>query len=282
MSYNKERIMADFHTKILVFTDIHIVDEGDRIIGIDPYERFREGLSHALSCHPDAARVVLMGDLAHHGRTTQYARLAELLKDVPVPVNLMMGNHDNRHVFLRQFPETELTREGYVQHMVDLGDTCLITLDTLDPTATPHHAGRLCEDRLAWLDRALVWAGGRQLIVALHHPPFKTGFIGMDNIALQDPGALRERLTDYAGEVHLLCGHVHRTVSGRAHGLSFTLFKSPCHQIPMVLNDASTSHSSDEPGAYGIVLAGPDGIIAHSEDFAIAAAAPPQHDPFSS
>lgn len=267
--------------KLLVFTDLHLVDQGETIIGIDPYLRFRDALHHALSSHPDATRLVLMGDLTHQGRTSQYARLADLLKNVPIPVSFMMGNHDNRDAFLRQFPDAEVTPQGHVQQMVDLGDTCLITLDTLETTAEPHHSGALCADRLAWLDRALLWAAGRQVIIALHHPPFATGFDGMDRIALNDPDPLRDRLVAYEGNIHLLCGHVHRTISGNSHGLSFTIFKSPAHQMPMMLGETGTSHSTDEPGAYGIVLFGPDCIIAHTEDFALADRAAAVHDPFS-
>lgn len=273
--------MIEAASKLLVFTDLHLVSEGDDIIGLDPAARFREGLEHALAQHPDAVRLVIMGDLAHHGRTAQYKRLNALMANVAMPVTYMMGNHDNRDVFRKVFPEAEATTGGYLQQMVDLGDTCLIALDTNERKPVPQHSGRLCAERLAWLEHALAWANGRQVVVAMHHPPLKTGFVGMDGIALQDPAPFRDMLKAYPGEVHLLCGHVHRTVSGRAHGLSFTLFKSPCHQQPMTLALDGTEHSVDEPGAYGIVLCGPDGIIVHSEDFATAAAATPLRDGYS-
>jgi len=268
--------------KILVFTDLHLLDDGEHIVGLDPAARFAEGLAHAVSQHPDAVRLVLMGDLTHHGRTAQYAQLRHLMRDVPMPVSYMMGNHDNREVFLKQFPEVETTSQGYVQQLIDLGSTsCLITLDTLDPKSDPQHSGRLCSDRLAWLERALTWADGRQVLLAMHHPPVMTGFAGMDSIALQSPETLRNMLRAYEGDVHVIFGHVHRTISGRSNGLSFTCFKSPCHQQPRVLGAAETDQSVDEPGAYGIVLCGPEGIVVHSEDFAPAAAATPLRDPFS-
>ena len=40
--------------KLLVFTDLHIVPEGERIIGIDPAERLSEAIKHAVALHPDA------------------------------------------------------------------------------------------------------------------------------------------------------------------------------------------------------------------------------------
>lgn len=280
-STKRERIMADLPTKLLVFTDLHLVNQGEDIIGLDPAARFAQGLHHALSQHPDAKRLVLMGDLTHQGRTAQYERLKTLLADVPVPVSYLMGNHDNRDVFRKLFPHAETTPSGDVQEMVDLGETCLITLDTLDPNADPAHSGALTAAQLTWLQNCLAWAEGRPVLIAMHHPPVETGFPGMDGIALRDPTALRVILNDYPGLVHVICGHVHRTISGHANGLSFTIFKSPCHQQPMMLGAADTDHSVDEPGAYGIVLAGPAGFVVHTEDFAIAEAATPLRDPFS-
>jgi len=192
----------------------------------------------------------------------------------------MLGNHDNRHVFLREFPDAAQTQDGHVQEMVDLGASVLITLDTFDPNPQPRHSGRLCDARQAWLARAFSWADGRPVLIALHHPPVMTGFSGMDAIALnaQDAGALRGMVSGYGGEVHLICGHVHRTISGREKGLSYTILKSPCHQQPMTLGVAGSEQSVDEPGAYGIVLASEDGFIVHSEDFAIAQAASVMRD----
>ena len=59
--------MNGFSTKVLVMTDIHITKPGQRIIGLDPTERFRACLTHAAQNHPDADALVLTGDLTHHG-----------------------------------------------------------------------------------------------------------------------------------------------------------------------------------------------------------------------
>ncbi len=72
---------------------------------------------------------------------------------------------------------------------------------------------------------------------------------------------------------HLVCGHVHRTISGSAAGVPFTILKSTCHQMPMVLGDGSSSLSIDEPGAYSIVLLGEDSVVACRENYELADAA---------
>ena len=98
--------------KILVMTDLHITPEGDSIIGLDPGARLAAGLAHAARAHPDAARLVLTGDLTHHGQPREYARLKHLLAGLPWPVTLMLGNHDARPAFRAAFPRPPWTPAG--------------------------------------------------------------------------------------------------------------------------------------------------------------------------
>ncbi|WP_261391107.1 metallophosphoesterase [Roseovarius atlanticus] len=100
--------------KIVVFTDIHFVPEGETIIGLDPAARFAQGLAHAQKHHPDAARIVITGDLTHHGTDPEYRRLQAALADVQIPVSLMLGNHDRRGPFRSVFTDAPQTPEGFV------------------------------------------------------------------------------------------------------------------------------------------------------------------------
>jgi 3',5'-cyclic AMP phosphodiesterase CpdA len=252
--------------KLLVMTDIHLTAGGLRIIGLDPEARFRAALAQALAEHGDAEALILMGDLTHHGAPEAYARLAEIVEDVPVPVIPMLGNHDDRTAFRAAFPGCEVTAAGHMQRVLDIGDHRVITLDTVDGPPYPmgHHAGHLCAERLAWLDVALAEAGERVCLVFAHHPPFATGIVGMDAIPLRNGDELLDRLS--GRQAHLFCGHVHRTISGRSRDVSWTMFKSTCHQGPLDLVTLDSSLSIDEPGAYGVLLLAPDGVVAHSED----------------
>ena len=249
--------------KILVFTDLHIKAEG-RIIGLDPVARFEIARDQALADHPDAEMVVLTGDLTHSGKPAEYARLAELLAPFPMPVLPMIGNHDDRAAFRAAFPGAP-EAEGFVQAVVPLGAHTLITLDS--KSEADHHAGRLCATRLAFLDAALAEAPG-PVTVFCHHPPFAIGFPGMDAIALVNGAELTERLAAH-GRAYLVAGHVHRTISGCRAGVPFTIFKSPCHQAPLDLAGADSTASTDEAGAYGLLLLEADGIVAHSQDVGV-------------
>lgn len=253
--------------KILAITDIHITEADKRIIGLDPLARFQQVLDAALHDHPDAAALILMGDLTHHGRPAQYERLAAALSDCPVPVISMVGNHDRRDAFLEVFTDAQITASSHVQAILDFPHHRVITLDTLDGPPYPpgHHSGRLCPERLAWLDDALVSAGDRIPLIFTHHPPFDTGIVGMDAIKLADGDKLLDRLAA-TPNAHLFCGHIHRTISGSVQGVPWTMFKSPCHQGALDLATPDSSLSLDEPGAYGLLLLHPSGVIAHSQD----------------
>ncbi len=255
--------------KILVFTDIHYVPEGEHIIGLDPVARFRQGLDHALRAHPDAARIIITGDLAHRGDPAEYARLRNTLAACPLPVSLMIGNHDRRATFLAAFPETPVTEAGFVQEVQDLGRHRLILLDTVDEAAEIAHSGYLCRDRLDWLQARLAASADHPVILFMHHPPITTGFNGMDRIGLRNRTELAEMLATYPNVCQIIAGHVHRTISGAVAGIPTAIFKSPCHQMPMALEDHNCHLSVDEPGAYGVLLLQDDGVIVHTEDFTL-------------
>ncbi len=248
--------------KVIVLSDLHMVAPGERIIGLDPHARLTACLDRVLADHPDAHCMVLTGDLTHHGTAAEYRRLRTVLAEIPMPVLPMIGNHDRREIFHAHFPEAPATAAGFVQAIRDLPGHRLITLDTVDGPLTD--AGAFCADRLRWLAAALAAADGRQPVVFAHHPPMMLGIPGMDAIRLQDGAPLLDLLRDHGA--HLICGHVHRTISGTARGVPFTIYKSPCHQGPLDLAVPDASLSIDEPGAFGVLLLMPGGVVAHSED----------------
>ena len=263
-------------TRIIVFTDLHMLPEGQTMIGLDPWQRLKAGLDHAARMHPGADRLVITGDLTHLGDRASYERVRALLADYPLPVSLTIGNHDNRDNFQMVFPEAARDEGGFVQEVIDYPDVRLVILDTHIPVRRGHpdySAGRLCPARLQWLDRQLAESGGRPVVVFMHHPPHDTGFRGMDAIKLLNGDAFYEVVLRHGNVRHIVAGHVHRTIGGSHRGIPFSIFKSPLHQQPMPFDIADTSSSVDEPGAYGILVVTPDGLQVHTEDYEIAARA---------
>lgn len=261
--------------KLIVFTDLHMVPPGERLLGLDPSERLRAGVDHVNERHPDAVGVIVTGDLTHRGDPESYLRVRSVLNGLSAPYRLMIGNHDRREAFAAAFPEAPRDRNGFVQQAFDLGDHRLILLDTAleGDDAGRSHAGVLCDRRLGWLDAELASAKGGPVILFMHHPPLAVGFPGMDRIALRNGEEFHRCLASHGNVRHIVAGHVHRTVSGSFRGVPFSIFKSPVHQQPMEMSSCDTSLSVIEPAAYGMLLLTPQGIVVHTEDYELAAGA---------
>lgn len=255
-------------TKLLCFTDLHIRRPGETIIGLDPIAKFRGALDHALRRHPDAARVVLMGDLANSGRAEEYAALRAVLQGCPLPVTLMPGNHDDRDALCAGLGAAR-DADGFIQSSLDTESHRVLFLDTVFGTRYLSFAslGQYDAPRLNWLKAQL--DTDRPVLIFAHHPPMKTGFPGMDDIRLRDDAALAEAIRGSTVR-HLICGHVHRSISGSWQGCGFTILKSTCHQSPLAFDSHELSLSTPEPAAYGIVLLSDEGIVVHSEDWELA------------
>ena len=152
--------------KILFLSDLHICPLGETIISLDPLARMERALNAALTAHSDAAALILLGDLTHHGDIASYRRLSDALRNCAVPVIAMLGNHDRRDAFVQAFPDAPQMPSGHIQAVRDIGRHRIITLDSLDgpPYEDGHHAGRLCAQRLAFLETALATRDGRHAI----------------------------------------------------------------------------------------------------------------------
>ncbi len=258
-------------TKVIVFTDLHL-QIPPRVGRPDPCARLRSALDHARRNHPDAALYIFCGDLAEHGDAAAYAALRGELAAAGAPQALMLGNHDDRAAFFEAFPEAPRDPDGFAQQTIDLPQARLILLDTLaDPIVDPDSAaaGALGDRRLAWLRAQLAAPAGRPTVIFMHHPPHDTGLATMDRHKLRDGDDFFAAI-EGAPVRHIVCGHVHRTVSGSARGVPFSIFKSlGAHQFPMIFDPFDTWVEADEPVAYGVILLTEDGVLAHTEDFEI-------------
>jgi 3',5'-cyclic-AMP phosphodiesterase len=259
-------------TKLIVFTDLHMVPEGQTIIGLDPWQRLEAGIDHVNRYHADADHVVISGDLTHKADPESYRRLKILLDRLVPPVAVTIGNHDRRDVFQAHFPDVARDENGFVQTCLDFEDCRVLVLDTLfaPPYVFPDaYSGYLCDKRLSWLERRLE-SSKKPVLVFMHHPPHKTGFFGMDEIRLSNEEAFYDIVLKSGKVRHIFAGHVHRTINGSHKGIPYSIFKSPVHQQPMPFDIDDTSLSVDEPGAYGIVVLTEHGLQVHNEDYEIA------------
>ena len=253
--------------KLLHLTDIHLTPPPGTIARRDPVANLDRALDHALTHHTDAAAIFVTGDLSDWGDDEDYARLRTRIADVPLPVHLAIGNHDERAVFLDHFPH--LGTDGFVQYRVDLPDHVALVLDTWEDGT---HAGSFCEARAAWLDARLAEADAPVLLF-LHHNPVPIGIAPMDRIMLLDADRLGEVLDRHPGRVrHIFHGHCHLPLSGTFRGVPFSAPRGTNHAAWPDFGHGGFLAGSDLPEAYAVALVGARDVMVHMVEYGYEAA----------
>ncbi|WP_457154466.1 phosphodiesterase [Mesorhizobium sp. P5_C1] len=249
--------------KVIQISDPHLMTPGGLLYGSNPLSRLQACLADIGANHADADLVVISGDLTNDGERPAYAALSESLTKFGPPCRLMLGNHDDRAVFLEMFPQATAER-GFVQSVVDSSEGRLILLDTLD---SGHVEGKLCAARLDWLDKRLQEARDRPVFLFMHHPPFRIHIPELDRVMLADPDALHEVLLRHGNVRHIFAGHVHRLIAGSWRGIPVSTLRSTNHQTALDFSQGwSLGH---EPPAYAVILIDADGVIVHFHDFPV-------------
>jgi 3',5'-cyclic AMP phosphodiesterase CpdA len=249
--------------KFIHITDLHLVEPGQMLWGLDPARRLEACLADIERHHPDAAFCAISGDLAERGDVEAYAYLRDRLATFPFDTHLMLGNHDDRQNFRAMFADHPLDDGGFVQHLREQNGGVFLFLDTLK--GPPSSAGLYSPERRAWLTGMLDQAAGKPVYLFMHHPPFSIAHELMDRIMLDDPEEFAALLQGHLVK-HIFFGHGHRAVSGVWRGISFSALPSINHQLPLVSASVETVYSN-EPPAYGVVHVTGEGIIVHNDAF---------------
>ncbi len=252
-------------TKFIHLTDTHLVAPGALLYGNNPLQRLRLALDSIVTEHRDAQFCLITGDLAHVGEPAAYEALSRTLANLPMPVHLLIGNHDDRLAFCRQFAQQPCDRHGFVQSRLPFAHGTLLMLDTNLPGVSH---GVFCPQRQQWLAEQLAIDDGRPLWIAMHHPPFDTGLPSMDAIGLVDAPAFAALVLPHRHRIrHLLFGHVHRPISGSWFGIPYSTLRATNHQVALDLQRGDRIPGSFEPPAYAVVLTDGDQVIVHNHDF---------------
>ena len=240
---------AEELTVVAQLSDVHLVGPAERLLGrIDTAAHLRDAVAHLAGLERRPDLVLVTGDLTADGRPEEYRHLAAALADLPAPVLLIPGNHDDRDAMASVLPRPDSAvpvpaQLGW-QAVVDVGPLRIVALDSVVPGLP---SGRLGPERLAWLDEALA-TSDRPTIVAVHHPPFATGIGHMDGMRLEDADALGDVVERHPHVVRVAVGHVHRTITTGWRGTVVTIAPSAAHQVALDLGDGPARWRREPPG----------------------------------
>ncbi|MEZ5376341.1 MAG: phosphodiesterase [Acidimicrobiales bacterium] len=183
---------------------------------LDPNRRLRLAVESVLAETVPVSAVVMTGDLANEGRPEQYEAIAELIAPLDVPVLAIPGNHDDRASIRTLVPGLPwVDAEHASWSMVHEG----VTIIGLDTTHLGFHGAEFDDERAVWLDTALADAdlAGGPTLLAMHHPPFRSGISWMDRSGFIGLERFAEVVSAHSVD-RILCGHMHRPMNALVGG----------------------------------------------------------------
>ena len=202
--------------RFLQLSDLHVVAPGTLASGrLDTPAQLRKAVDALLLRLPAIGpidAVIVTGDISDDGSAESYDTARLELNRLGLPLLAVPGNHDRREGFRGCFGDLEfIPKTGLIDWVQDIGDTRVVGLDTL---IEGQGGGLLRRESLDLLAKALDTAQDRSVLVALHHPPLRTGIRFMDAIKLENPEDLELCLAQFAAPVRVIAGHVHGVFHG--------------------------------------------------------------------
>lgn len=252
--------------KIIQITDTHLVPAGHLVHGLDPAARLARIVADVCARHADADLAVLTGDLVNDGDLDAYRLLRETLTPLPMPVRLLLGNHDLRPAFRAVFPDAATDPDGFVQSVLD-GPDGAGRLLFLDSVSEGFIGGVYCPARREWLAATLAERPGTPVTIFVHHPPVAHGMRHFEHIGLHDAAPLMALLGAHPGGVrHIFFGHIHVPFSGvTADGIAFSAGRGCNHQFIVDFDDPTPFWTAG-PLNYTVILLDRTGVRVHAVD----------------
>ena len=251
--------------KLIHITDIHLSLEATLVEGQNPGRNFAECVDHVATYHGDADLCVITGDLTHWGEVDAYRHVKDKLDGFPIPLRLLLGNHDDRDSFRQVFPDVPTDPNGFVQSSEATSAGRFIYLDTTEPET---HAGHFGPERQQWLKAELDTCRDVPCYLFMHHPPMPIGIRAMDDIGQKDAGGLRRILEAHAPQIsHIFFGHCHLPLSGTICGIPFAALRGTNHHGWPDFSGSRKLKSADLTPAYNVVLIEDRDCVIHTIDF---------------
>jgi Icc protein len=195
-----------------LFSDIHIAADRTTVArSINMASHFEAASRDVLALPSHPARLLISGDCAFNsGEAGDYATVTELLRplrETGIPIDLTVGNHDNRGHFWNALADAKAAKRPVADRNVAIIKTPLVNwfvLDSLEKTLqTP---GIFGEPQLEWLARELDARMHKPVIVVAHH---NLPLMGGANMAAKDGDKLMEIIRPRKQVKAYFFGHTH-------------------------------------------------------------------------
>ncbi len=245
-------------------SDLHLRAGGLLKGVVDSQAALDACIDHIGNLSPRPDFIIATGDLVQKAEKRDFDGLHRRLGRLGLPVYVVPGNHDDRDLLRAAFADADyMPADGFIQYAIDDYPLRLIALDTADPG---RDGGKICAERLQWLDQTLAARGHAPTLIFMHHPPFRTGISFMDEDAFIGAEELQAVIAKHPQVERIICGHMHRDIVTSFAGRVASVAPSIVFQMVLDLNPGAPSGFVLEPPALPLFLwEGKDngGLIGH-------------------
>lgn len=239
-------------------SDIHLLPKGEVKRDLDTAQRFMKAIQSVNALHKDADLCVFAGDITEKSDVAAYALFDEICASSDLPQRVMLGNHDDRNVYLEHAKNPMLDGNDFVEGYDDIKGHRILMLDSSEPGEL---RGGLCERRLSWTSERLAEAKaqGLKVILLLHHNPCALQ-MPVDTYRLASPERLLKVLHESGADIiQILAGHCHITTAGSWGGYPCATISGNQHSVePFLRGRTGQQDCYEAPAQYAVILS--DGV----------------------
>ncbi len=212
---------------VLQLTDFHIFsDPKTKFFGVPTIKTLKDILVKVVDLNITFDHIIITGDLTSDEELISYQTVKELLGDMISKCKIIPGNHDDRKLIRKVFPECVENKNGPINFSISTNSWQLIGLDT-------HVFGKLygtiSDETLLWLKSMLNKYKNKNTILFQHHPPIPVKTKWTDLLGLKNPDPFIETLKQNPQIRLISCGHVHQEFQG--HLENITIFTTPATSV---------------------------------------------------
>ncbi|MCR3755620.1 MAG: cAMP phosphodiesterase [Sodalis sp. Psp] len=219
-------VVRGTNIRILQITDTHLfAKEDEMLLGVNTFHSYSAVLNAIQDEQKHFDLVVATGDLVQDRSLEAYRHFAKGIARLITPCVWLPGNHDFQPAMVTVLVECGIS----CAKQVLIGENWQLLLLDSQVYGVPH--GELSDYQLKWLAQVLVRQQQRHTLLLLHHHPFPSGCIWLDQHRLRNAHMLAEVLQMYPRAKTSLCGHIHQEMDVEWLGRRVLASPSTCIQF---------------------------------------------------
>lgn len=208
--------------RLVQISDLHLfADKKQSLLGVTTYESFKAVVELLKQDAKQPSLIIISGDISQDYTKESYLYLAAFLKDFPVPVYYVPGNHDDHDAITSVYPCENISDKKQI-----VFDHWQIILLNSQKNGAVY--GWLDATELTFLETCLKQFPDHYSLVVFHHHPVPVNSAWLDNLGLRNADELWKLLNK---KTTILFGHVHQEHVGAKNGVDYFSTPSTCIQF---------------------------------------------------